>query len=215
LGKDAHSAIEKAMGDYWTNPTIEKAKHIVENKLQGIDFTTDNLTKDEAIALLYYTMDGPLHLQVQSSVYTCLSQILVSRGEVTQKIDNWKHYIYLLLQGAFKLPLYNRKVFRGIKCSLSDIYQVNNLVIWITVSSTSEIIDVATKFSSLNSGTMMHIFADEGRQLSKYSFFPEEKEVLILPNTEFRVAERCIPERRAELVQTKKTSKNSLLMIKN
>jgi len=209
-GRDIHSAISLAMDSHWTESTREKAKKLVEHQLEGINFSDDKLTKDEALALLYYTMDGPYNLGVKPSVYNCLTLTLVSRGLEKEQTDSWKHYLYLLLHGASKLPVFKGTVYRGVSVALSKIYSVNNKVTLITVTSTSEDSNTVKKWTG-TSGTNMTLCVERGRQIAKYSFFPNEKEVLLLPNSEFLVTRRT--EKDVDLVQNSNNTTPNLEMM--
>jgi len=211
-GVNVHCAVASAMDHYWLPTTAEKAKNLVESKL-NINYPQDKLTKDEALALLYYTIDGPTTLAEKYSVFNCLSLSLQTRGVDKEQTDNWKHYLYLLLHGANKLPVHETCVYRGIPVTLSEIYKINNQVTWITVTSTSEDIMAAKRFAKTK-GTLMRIRVTTGRSIAKYSVYPKEKEVLLLPNCEFVVSKRNDAENEVDLLQISQPDEKLSLMTK-
>ena len=97
-------------------------------------------------------------------------------------------YLKLLLTGLNKLPLKRVKVFRGVKLDLHEQYnQLQGRVFrWWAFSSTSVKETTADAFTGGGESTMFIIDA-VGVDISPFSRFPNEQEVLLLPGTGFVV----------------------------
>jgi len=146
------------------------------------------LTENECAAITYYTADmRPFGGVRDESPFKALNSVLVTRD--MNLIDPWKPYIYYLLSGLNKLPPVQKKVYRAIDKSLSELstsYRVNGKVCWIGFTSTSLDRNIIDTFIGKSKGTYMEINVIEGKDISMFSIFPE-KEVLLLPNSTFNV----------------------------
>jgi len=132
-------------------------------------------TPDEAAAIMLYTQD------------TCLYPMLNGALRAHSGSDGEKAfspYLKLLLTGLNKLPLVRAKVYRGIKADVHDVYsQLENKVFtWWAFSSTSTRKRQAEVFMSGGQCTLFTIDAI-GVDVSAFSSFPNEQELLLLPGT--------------------------------
>lgn len=88
-----------------------------------------------------------------------------------------------------KLPNYYGEVHRGIKNFRFSSYQnVGDCFYWKNFTSTSKLVDIAQKFKKIN-GTIFHITSVSGKDISLFSIYAKEEEVLFLPYTYFMVEE--------------------------
>jgi serine/threonine protein kinase len=89
------------------------------------------------------------------------------------------------------------RVYRAIDkplTTLSSQYSPGHTVCWIGFTSTSKSREKIKEFISVDKekkpfGTLMLIDVIEGKDISCFSFYPEEKELLLLPNSSFVVKE--------------------------
>lgn len=171
-------------------PTIEEAIQPLKTVLKEVDKMLDKvfnnkrlnsidyLKKDEAAAILLYTLEWNPR---KESLYHILNNTL-SIKDRDRKLEPWKLFLRLLLVALSKLPLVeNTTVYRGIPV-LAD-YPGRQAVTWYSFTSTSSDERFAKRFCSenCNESTLFVIRLRSGRDLSGLSVYPEEKEVLLPP----------------------------------
>ena len=106
-----------------------------------------------------------------------------------EAIDQWKHFSFHLIAGLRKLPPVAGDFQRGERkqvLQLSQQFKPGNQVCWISYSSTTSD-NESTLRQFGGEGTLFKISVDSARDVSKLSLFPEEREVLLLPNSTFKV----------------------------
>ena len=134
---------------------------------------------DEAAAIMLYTQ--------QCCLYPMLNGVLREHRQ-PEHLTAFLPYLKLLLTGLNKLPLTRVKVFRGVNVDLHEQYnQLQGKVFrWWAFSSTSVEETAADVFTDDGESTMFIIDAI-GVDISSFSRFPNEQEVLLLPGTGFTV----------------------------
>jgi len=207
-----HQAVSLGMGELWTDKMkdryIETIKEFVDasNQFQeGME--KYNLSYDEACAITYYTSEAVKILNVNykdRSPYRVLNRLLAERN--SQDLDNWKPFIHFLIKGLNKLPNIETKVYRGINKRVSsdpmNQYKIGSQIVWVAFSSTSKSKDQISNFSDKDQGTWMILSITEGKNISFFSMFPSEEEILLLPNSYFRV-EYILTDNMKELINVK------------
>ncbi|CAF1607026.1 unnamed protein product [Rotaria magnacalcarata] len=123
------------------------------------------MTIDESAAIMLYTMGWK---PTEKCLYVVLNATL--RSEDRSKLKHWLLYLKLFLTALSKIPSEHRHVFRGIKADLHEYYP--------SISGTRTIFDIE---------------CDSGKDISQYSYFPQEKEVIIVIATQFTVT-GCLNE---------------------
>eukprot|EP01124_Arcella_intermedia_P010043 TRINITY_DN16600_c0_g1_i1.p1 TRINITY_DN16600_c0_g1~~TRINITY_DN16600_c0_g1_i1.p1 ORF type:complete len:362 (+),score=71.26 TRINITY_DN16600_c0_g1_i1:130-1215(+) len=191
---DVHKAIYDAMcaplGE-WNNAQLTSLKERVQSF--NSNFTNArsryNLNEDESGAILYYTCHS-LNPSIRSP-YMVLNQLLVSRD--IESLHPWMSFIYYLISGLYKLPtIPPTTVYRAIKKPLTQLspqYTPGSHVVWVAFTSTSSDTTCLKQFidKKSNSGTIMEIKCTEGKDISQFSFYSGEKEILLSPNSTFLV----------------------------
>jgi hypothetical protein len=97
--------------------------------------------------------------------------------------------LYFTLQAKKFLNPWQGTAYRGIDqalTTLSDQYVHDAVVVWDAFTSTTTSDSLVQAFSGSNIGTWMVIEVKEGYQLP-FSLFPMENEVLLFPNSSFKV----------------------------
>lgn len=109
-------------------------------------------------------------------------------------VKPWRHYIWLLLNGLRKLPpVSSDTVYRGMKLALSDLgpnYTRGCEFQWAGFSSTTSHIEVLETFLGTSGPRVIfHLRLTESvaRDISPFSLFPKEMEVVLPPNMLFVV----------------------------
>jgi actin-related protein len=138
-------------------------------------------------ALMLYTLHD--HADVAQSPFYKLNESLRTRHDV----QLWKHLIALLLHGLKHLPGERvDTVFRGCDKIPSELpremVEPGNEFTFCQFGSTAKTLKTAGSFVG-SAGTLwsLSLRNDAGRDISVFSLFPGETEVLLPPNCRFRV----------------------------
>jgi len=97
----------------------------------------------------------------------------------------------LLLRAVHKLPNLDKTVYRGFNKPLTKLtkqYIDGNTIVWIAFTSTSGRKEILKTFhKSIEHGTYMMLKVTQGKNIAPLSLFSHEDEVLLLPNSTFKV----------------------------
>ena len=107
-----------------------------------------------------------------------------------------------------KLPDVSKNLWRGIQRDIDKNYEKGDIVTWWGVSSCSPSVDVIKGFLT-RSYTIFMIEAVKGKDISRYSSYPHEKEVLLRPATRLRVVANALDSPSIHLVHLKEISDQS------
>jgi hypothetical protein len=177
--------------------TLEKAVEPLVLMLPGIQYYVyvaklryksvlgHGLTEDESAAIILYTMSWEPHEQC---LYFVLN--LTLRTEERENLKPWFLYLKLILTALSRLPSTRRSVFRGIKMNLAEQYPQGREFIWWGFSSCTPSIEALQKQQFLgNTGprTLFFIDCDTGKDISRFSFYKSEEEIVLFPARRFRV----------------------------
>lgn len=144
------------------------------------------LTRDEAAALLLYTMETGEH-----SFYRILNQVLCDTNR--ESAVPWFPFLRLFDSVLHKLPTVRGRVWRVASCDLSKFYQKNETVTWWGVSSCSSSIGVVQEFlGGVASSTVFMIEVVSGKNVAGYTMFPNEEEVILPMGTCLRVRDNAL-----------------------
>lgn len=134
------------------------------------------LTFDESAAIYLYTMDTHL--------YRKLNQAL--RNNDKEVLELCRNYLKLLITACKKLPAFHGRVWRAVNSDYKFTPKTDCVQIWWQFSSTSQNLDAVRKLSGRN-GTLFSIEVKHGRNISEYSAFSCEKEIILMPGTRLTV----------------------------
>ena len=152
-----------------------------------------SLSEDQCACIVLYTAEEPG--EREQSVYYALNAALRSADRAQMR--PWRDFTWLLLRGLQGLPPRPvPRVLRGVACSfdaMGGIYAPGALVQWSGFSSTAEgALNVIVDFvGDAGDRTIFQIELCEGtgRDVSAFSFYRKEAELLIPPNLMMRVGE--------------------------
>jgi len=134
------------------------------------------LTLDESAAIYLYTMP--------TKFYETLNDAL--RIENRHKLKPWFAFLKLFITALTKLPSVSGTFWRGVPCDIVSEYIVDRVQIWWSVNSCSTKLNVVEMFLD-KKGTLFNIQAIEAKNISEYSVFQSEEEVILTPGTRLRV----------------------------
>ena len=134
------------------------------------------LTLNESAAVYLYTMDRPF--------YPALNQAL--RAENPQALEPWSAYLNLLITSLRKLPSCSTTMWRGVAGEIGSEFNENTIHTWGSITSCSSQINVAACFAG-QKGILFCINAIHGKDITKYSEFQGEREIILMPGTRLQV----------------------------
>lgn len=181
------------LGAYWAEDLVsfERSLRPLESQMKELNRTIKNakqscrsssdhgLTQDESAAIYLYTMEGG-----NNSFYRSLNKTL--RTEDRRAAIPWFPYLKLLDTAFQKLPTVKKNVWRGVPGNVGNQFKRGQELVWWSVSSCSTDIDVIKQFLGPKS-TLFMIECRTGKDISTYTNYPKEREVVLLPGTELRV----------------------------
>ena len=124
-----------------------------------------------------------------ASVYSYVNRLL--RDADRKKVKVVKKYIWLLMNALERCPAYDGAlVFRGIKGLPHSAFVAGMVLTWLQFSSTAASVEVQNEFlGQEGERTLLSIelTTGRGRIIDQYSYFPQEREVLLPANTRIQV----------------------------
>ncbi|CAF4415314.1 unnamed protein product, partial [Rotaria magnacalcarata] len=157
---------------------------MVHTALQNSTEPSNGLTANEAAAIHLYTMQWP---ESHESLYDLLNRTL--RSEKRNELRPWFSYLKLILTALCKLPPIKTTLWRAIRGNVNDQYKTHK--IWWGFSSCTESRKVAEQFvGSSGERTVFKIECVNGRCIESYSYFKDEKEIILMPGTYLHVLKR-------------------------
>jgi hypothetical protein len=137
------------------------------------------LTREESASIYLYTMDWG-----EKSLYRQLNAVLRIKDRTV--LVPWHGYLKLFDTALKKLPNLHMNLWRGINLNITKNFTENDTYTWWSFSSCSSAVKVVKQFLGPVS-TVLMIEAKNGKDISTYSNFPDEKEVILGLGTRLRV----------------------------
>ncbi|CAF1198048.1 unnamed protein product [Adineta steineri] len=134
------------------------------------------LTNDESAAIYLYSMS--------ISFFSCLNEAL--RAEKRHALKPWFLYLKLFITALEKLPSIRKTVWRGIPIDISSNFTDGDVHIWWSVNSCSMNPNIIQPFLG-ERGTLFIIETINGKDITMFSAFPVEQEIVLMPGTRLRV----------------------------
>jgi len=134
------------------------------------------LSWDESAAIYLYSM--PI------SFFALLNENL--RAENRHALKPWFSFLKLFMTALEKLPSLTAVVWRGISSNISSNFRENTSLTWWSVNSCSTALNVVQLYLG-DEGTVLCIHAYNGKDISAFSTFPDEHEIIIMPETRLHV----------------------------
>lgn len=184
-----------SMGAYWEHPlvSLREALEPVMSLFQQLDRSINEakkhccfpskhqLTREESAAVFLYTMEGGVN-----SFYRVFNEAL--RSENRRTLQPWFGFLKLFDTALSKLPTVQKCVWRGVNENISQKFKEGETVTWWGVSSCSVSLAVVQDFlGSKKDATLLMIEAKKAKDISGYTSFPNEKEFIMGPGTQFYV----------------------------
>jgi hypothetical protein len=186
-------SLDQALAPLSSN--INELNRSIEEARRHCHFPSEHkLTRDESASIFLYTMEAG-----EYSFYHVLNQIL--RDEDRNKSKQWFSYLKLFDTALRKLPTRKECIWRGVAGDLSKYYQENDVFTWWSITSCSLSAKEAEKFlNPKESSTLFMIEAVSGKDISGYTIFPDEKEIVLNIGTKFRVKSNALKHGKLNVV---------------
>lgn len=185
--------------------TIEEALQPVSNRIDHFEqhireakhschFPSEHgLTRDESASIYIYTMEWG-----ETSLYRLLNADQRNRNRSI--LTPWYSYLKLLSSALDKLPNKKGNFWRGINVKFVRAYEKGDLQTWWCLTSCSAEVSQVKPFLGQQS-TLMSIEAETAKEISIYSCYPFEKEVVLVFGTGVRVLSNTLEHESLSLVQ--------------
>eukprot|EP01124_Arcella_intermedia_P030226 TRINITY_DN6565_c0_g1_i2.p1 TRINITY_DN6565_c0_g1~~TRINITY_DN6565_c0_g1_i2.p1 ORF type:complete len:630 (-),score=149.67 TRINITY_DN6565_c0_g1_i2:8-1897(-) len=126
------------------------------------------------------------------SLYHVLNAIMrdnsMDAKEKSTKLKCFHPFLSLFFSRVKTLPKVTGIVYRGVNLDLRDMYSVGSKHTWWSFTSCTQVVNAMEEFLG-NDGprTLFDIKAVKGVNISQYSLFPDESEIILLPGTKLVV----------------------------
>jgi hypothetical protein len=107
------------------------------------------------------------------------------RDENRHALKPWSAFLKLFITALEKLPSTEATIWRGINYDATLMFVDNDVHTWWNLNSCSMDPNIVQSFLG-ESGTLFVINAIHGKDISMFSAFPEEREVVLMPGTRVR-----------------------------
>ena len=134
------------------------------------------LTCDESAAIYLYSMP--------TSFYSDLNKAL--RDGSRNALKPWFAFLNLFIHALKKLPSLEIDVWRGVSGDVGSDFIKNDVRTWWSVNSCSKDLKVVELYLG-EEGTVFCIKSCYGKDISSFSAFPIEHEVVLIPGTRLNV----------------------------
>ncbi len=138
------------------------------------------LMQDESAAIYLYSMSTPFFSRLNDTL----------RAENRHALKPWFAFLKLFITALEKLPSTKKTVWRGVSGNVGSVFADGDLHIWWSVNSCSMDLQVVEKYLTETS-TVFAIDTVDAKDISMFSTFPEEQEIVLMPGTRLRA--KCLP----------------------
>ena len=165
-------------------PKIEKKAYFAKERCKEIK--DSELSLDEAASIMLYTMDWE---PSGKSLYSVLNGTL--RSAERKGLKPWFSYLKLVLTAFNRLPPWEDDcLYRGIRKHWTELSSNQDKIIWWGFSSCTtslKVLESEQFLGKTGERTLFLITTKSGKNVQKYSMFPNESEVVLPPGRLFKV----------------------------
>ena len=162
---------------------IDELDEFIKIAKDACHYPSDHgLTREESASIYLYTMAGG-----EQCFYRVLNAALRNKDRST--LVPWHGYIKLFETALKKLPNLRMSLWRGVNRKMSQNLQEDEKLTWWSFTSCSSAVNVVKPFLGPMS-TLLMVEAKNGKDISAYSNFPDEKEVILGLGTRLRTVSK-------------------------
>lgn len=159
-------------------PFVPKLEDYVSTAKRECKQYLTSLSQDESASIYLYSMPVPFFDRLNETL----------RAKNREALKPWFAFLKLFLHALDKLPSTNATIWRGVSGDVGSIFADGQKRIWWSVNSCSQNLAVVEKYLG-DKGTVFAVDAIHGKDISTYSAFPREEEIILIPGT--CVTPRC------------------------
>ena len=186
---------------------VEKLVEIVPGLMTYVAEAKNNcnrmttlLTHDESAAIYLYSMPIKFFSQLNAAL----------RAKNRDALKPWFGFLRLFLSALEKLPSLDIVVWRGVADNVGSDFVENRVETWWSVNSCSTDLNVVQLYLG-KTGTVFAIDTMNGKDISEYSVFQEEHEVVLMPGIPLYIKSKPLSfEERLFIVHLEETSDKSV-----
>ena len=165
--------------DYWKMMLLDAKINLI--KIMTLD--SNLLNPNQVLSLYLYTGN----LELFKNVNLNLTNITIS--------SPWYGFISCLYQGLKLLPDYNGECFRAIDLPFDSVkFAINNIVQWNTFAVGNIDWKNSSELIGLKRGMIFIVKSKTGKNISPYSKYPQENEIVFVPGTKFVISNYYVPD---------------------
>jgi hypothetical protein len=157
------------------NPLVPDVVHYVSIAKNECNRNTTLLTWDESASIYLYSMPIPFFSRLNDTL----------RAENRHALQPWFAFLKLFITALLRLPSTEKTVWRGVSGDIGTVFDDGDVHIWWSVNSCSPDISVVEQYLDTSS-TLFAIDVSHGKDISEYSTFQTEKEIVLMPGTRLR-----------------------------
>jgi len=161
-----------------------------------------NLSNNEISAINLYTRESNPR---ENSLYFIINKAL--REQDRSSLKPFFPYLHLLLNAMCKLPKCSpgTVLWRGVEKNISSNYVKGKKIIWWGFSSCTKNMQALDSFLGKDGSerTLFAIQVDSGIDITNFSAFPKEEEVLLFPCITFEIQNVYSPSKGLYIIQMK------------
>ena len=180
-------------------PRINQLDQYIQTAKVKCHFPSEHgLTLDESAAIFLYTMEWD-----NTSLYQVMKRDVHSKDQST--FSSWFSYLKLFTTAVQKLPSSRMNVWRGVnKDSISRFTKDEEFIWWnITSCSTS---DAIIKDCLRPNSLLCKIETVNGKDISIYSNFPNQNEIILCPGTRLHVVSNAQEQTSSSIVHLRENN---------
>ena len=162
-------------------PILPEVKEYIPLAKKNCNRASRILTWDESAAIYLYSMPVPF--------FTRLNEYL--RAENRDALKPWFAYLRLFINALEKLPACDIVAWRGVVGDVGSVFVENDMQTWWSINSCSKALNVVEVYLG-DTGTVFAIDATNGKDISAFSVFQQEQEVILMPGSRFRVKSKSL-----------------------
>jgi len=166
-------------------PFVNDIQEYVQSAKKNCNRDLNTLTWDQSAAIYLYTMSTPFYFRLNDAL----------RAENRDALEPWFGFLKLFMNALRILPSSSDTVWRAIAADAGSAFVENELKICWGVNSFSTAPHVVELYLTETGGTLFAVTAIDCKDISNYSAFPKEKEVILMPGTSVRVKSKSLNHR--------------------
>jgi hypothetical protein len=153
-------------------PLVPGVVDCVSNAKKRYNRHSALLTRDESAAIYLYSMPA--------SFFSRLNETL--RVENRHALKPWFAFLKLFITALEKLPSVTGTIWRGVAGDIRSTFVDDEAQTWWSVNSCSLALNVVQLYLG-ETGTVFAIDATHAKDISTFSAFPDEQEIVLMPGT--------------------------------